>query len=387
MERTAKDIKHGAREAGEQARDWAENAGEDARDWFYNKAEALRSNGPDGEDIERNFERLKSKAQQGWNTARDEAREAAALARHRGYQYRDDISDDLQDRGQDMRRGAEQMKDQFQDWAQDRSHEFHGRFEQMRDRGQDWAQDRRREFQKWGREMEDQADRSGRDFKRRAQDLRDMGEDHFKNARREFRNGAEEWRHHGRHHLRNLERDVDDIGSRHDEHEEIAGRGRRRSVTETAKEGKSWWPQRHYEAEEGRDDMRPASSSTKASWWKAGSTSKDQAMEQFDQAKDHAQRGMGHLKDSLKETAESGRSWVSDKSGDIRDRFEHGKHQAEREFHDKFSRDRNYRHEQGRDYGERPQRASSVNSNDNWFHLDHSVDNRAYAGRGRERGM
>ncbi|KAK3812992.1 MAG: hypothetical protein J3Q66DRAFT_442253 [Benniella sp.] len=230
---------------------------------------------------------------------------------------------------------------------------------------------------KWGRELEDQADHTSRDWMRRAQDLRDAGEDRFKDAKREVRPRAEDMQEDGRRRFRKLERDVD--GShrgRFEERKEYAGRGSRRSVTEAAKEGRSWWPQR---------EDRYSEPEEKAPWWKAGSTSKDQAMEQFSQAKDHATRGMGHLKDSLKENAQSGRSWVSDKT----DQYEYGKHQAEREFHDKFSRDRHYRHEQGRDYGGLypHNHGTSLDSSDNWFHLSHGEDNRASAGRGRERGM
>ncbi|KAF9359074.1 hypothetical protein BGX34_008556 [Mortierella sp. NVP85] len=322
LEHSAKEMQRSARDTGEQACESAQNAGEETRDWFHDKAHALQSQGEqygyDKDNVERNFEKLKSKAQRGWNSARNGAREAASWARRRAGSYRphDRLLDDLQGRGREMRRDVEEMEDHFQDWAQDRSRELGDRFEDMRDRGQDWTLDRRREF-------EDQADPTGR----------------------------------------------------FEEREEYAGRGgRRSSVTEAAKEGKSWWPQR---------EDRYSEPEEKAPWWKAGSTSKDQAMEQFGQAKDHATRGM----DSLKETAQSGGSWVSDRTDEFKDQHEYGKHQAEREFHDKFSRDRHYRNEQGRDFGGRYPYNHGTSLDDNWFHLSHGEDNRASAGRGRERGM
>lgn len=428
VERSAKDVKRSARDTGERAHEWVQNADEETRDWLQDKSNAFRSGadqyGFDKEDVEHNFGRYKSS----WDTARDEARDGGFRA-PRAYQNRDDISDDLENRGRafwgprayqhrddfsedrDQHRGADQMRDS----SRNRSQELRGRLEGMKDRGQDWAQDRRREFRKWGRQVEDQADRSGRDFKRRAQDLRDAGEDRFKDAKRELRNKGEEMEDYGRRHLRKSGWNADDTRSRHttdrgvtaangsdavrgygrpseedggrrsrfDEHEEYVDRGGRRSVTEAAKEGKGWWPQHHHETDERRDGSRP--SSTKAPWWKAGSTSGDQALDQFGEAKDHARRGMGHLKDSLTEKAQSGRSWASDKTDDLKDRYEYGKQQAERELHDKFSRDRGYHHEQGRDFGERPHQEPAVHSDDNWFHLDRGESNRA--SRGRERGM
>ncbi|KAF9937561.1 hypothetical protein BGZ65_001380 [Modicella reniformis] len=250
IERPAKDVQQSARETEEQA-----------RDGFREKTSF------DKGDAERDFERLKSKARQGWKAARG-------------------------------------------------SHEMRGRFDEMREHGQDGTQDHRRDLQKWDREVDDQVNRSDRevddqvnrsdrDFKKQTKEMQDGAEDRLRNARREFRHGSEDLQHR---YARKFDHDVDEAGSRFgaaaggvggswgfgrpseddggrrgrfEEREEYAGRGGDnggggRSMIDVAKEGKSRRPWREYD--EGRDDTRSSSSSTGLSSRKAGSSSKNQAM-------------------------------------------------------------------------------------------------------------
>ncbi|KAI8597795.1 hypothetical protein EDD21DRAFT_384488 [Dissophora ornata] len=392
-EQSAKDLKRSARETGEQVRDWAQSTGEESRDWIREKANDVRDHGFNKEDVERGFDRFKSKARQGWDSAKDEAQGAWSRGER-------DMSREFQERGRDMRRGAEQMQDQAEEWVEDGSRQWRHRFEDMKDRGEDWAQDRRRDFQKLGRDAEDQFEQTRDDMKRRGKEARDFSEDRFRDSGRDIHDKAKDIQDRGRRQFQRFERDFEDDrttagagfgagwgwGSerpgyddgrrrRFEEREEYAGRGGhgfdsempRRSVTEAAREGKHWW-----------NHKNPADPYESAP--------KDQARDQFDQAKYHAQRGMEDLKDSVEEKAQNGRSWLADKTNDMKHRFDHGKQKVENELHEKFAHS-GYRGEQGRDMQDFGHNHASIYSHDNWFHYDHGEDNRASFGRGGERGM
>ncbi|KAI7824803.1 hypothetical protein BC939DRAFT_449273 [Gamsiella multidivaricata] len=419
-ERSAKDFKRSARQSGEHARDWAEDTAEDTHDWMREKKARLGQHGYDRDDVEHGFDKLRNKARQSWDSARDEAQDEWPHADAR----RREMGRDFKDYGRDMRRGAENMKDQAQDWVQDRSHEMRDRYEDMKDRGQDWVQDRRHDFERKGREAEGEYDHARTEAKRRGRNAWDRTEDRARDAGHDLRDRAEDMQDRGRRGVRKFEDEWDNARSRSRSGEHGAGsgagwgftgrsgedngnrRGRyeerddhdgrrfsdseapRRSVTEAAREGKHWWQNKNpSDSYESYDNSRP-SSGTQSSWWKAGSDSKEQAKSEFGHAKNHAQRGMGHFKDSVEEKAQGGRAWFEDKTNEAKHRFENGKKQAEHELHDKFGRSgAGYRGEQGRDFGGLDRDHGSVYSQDNWFHYDRGQDNRASADRGRERGM
>ncbi|KAF9563543.1 hypothetical protein EC968_004815 [Mortierella alpina] len=408
-ERTAKDFASNLKP--DEARKWASRAKDDTQDWFREKQQRARR--MDGDDVERGFDRFKNKARQSWDSARDE----------------------IQDRGREWRREGESMKDHARDWAQDRSRDMRGRFEDWKERGQDWANDRGQEGREMGREAGRHWDDFRQEARRQGQEARDFSEDRYRDAKRDIRNRAEDMQDHGRRQARKFEREFNDMRSRSrssdrtgaaagglgggwgfgrpgeddggrrgrfDEREEYAGRrgysgdrfdhGPRRSVTEAAKEGKSWW---HKNASDPYEYYDNSNRSGASSWWKAGSSAtKDDVRDQFEHAKHQAQRGADRFKDSVEDRAEAGRSWFADKTNEMKHKFEHGKHQAEQELHSKFARPHGaaYRDEQGRDYYGRMGRGmghnhASIYSQDNWFHYDHGEDNRASRGRARERGM
>ncbi|KAG0309812.1 hypothetical protein BGZ98_007546 [Dissophora globulifera] len=400
-ENSANDMKRAMRAKGEQARDWAENAREDGRDWAQEKAEAMRggTRGFDKEDMERGFDRFKSKARQNWDYGRDEFQDGRS-------------------------RGAREMKDQAKDWAQDRSREMRGGFDDMRDRAQNYSRNMRDRFDETKDRGEDWAQDRQRDARKLGREARDFAEDRYRDAQRDVRGRTMDMQNRGRREFQKLEGDFEyprsrsysrergrtedgwgfgsgrpgeDDGRRGriDRREEFAGhRGRgydsdmpHRSVMETAREGKHWWqPKDAADTDSYASyDSRPSPQSS--SWWKAGSASKDQTMDQFDHAKHHAQRGMDHLKDSVEEKAKSGRAWFAGKTDDMKQRFEHTKHQVDNGFHRKFARDAYSGGEQGRDFGGHGYNHASIYSNDNWFHYDHGEDNRSSASRGRQRGM
>ncbi|KAF9916356.1 hypothetical protein BX616_003988 [Lobosporangium transversale] len=414
-EKSAKDMKRTMREQGR-----------NTREWFDEKTHELNNNTDKGE-MEHGFDRLKDKARQGWENARDEAQDAWNRGTSHG-QY-----------------NGERWKDQTRDWVRDRSRDMHDRFEDMKDRSDDWAQDHRHDWRKMGRDAEDRFDQARHDLKRRGREFRESSEDYLHDAKRDVYNKGEDMWDRGRHQLHRAKRDVDDARSRwgpdddrvpgrssaaarwgpfedhgghrdhHDEKEEYAGRGyryqprydqfdtQRPSVTEAAKEGKHWWqPKSPADPYEYYDDNRQStfshpsrsSSSSASSWREAGSNSSDQAKEQLNQAKQYAEHGMGHLKDAVGEKAQYSRSWLSDKADELKDRFEQGKDRFENELNGKFAHEPtkgyNYYHDrQGRDFGGqyRHHNHASIYSNDNWFHYDHGENNRASAGRYRERGM
>ncbi|KAG0001777.1 hypothetical protein BGZ79_004164 [Entomortierella chlamydospora] len=408
-EKSAKDLKRSARETAEQARDRAQNISEDDRRWAYENVHNLppRDHAFDKDDIKRGFDRFKSKARRGWESARDEAQEAWKMARDEAQETWDhashDIPEEVKQRGRGMRRKAQQYKDEAQDWARSRSGEMRNRLEDMKEIGEDWAQDRRQEAQKFGREAEGYLNETLNDFKKYGQGARDSAEEHFNEAkddlRRRLRMFEDEFGN-ARSRSRSNDRSRWGSGSRPDEREEYAGRGydrryssddmpQRRSVAETAKEGKSWW--RHKNAADPYEfyDNIDNSKNNKEPWWKAGSPLKDQAMDEFKEAKNHAKRGMGHFKDSVEDVAQDGRSWAEDKAYNLKGRFEYGKHRVEDELRDKFSRGDNDRGEEGRDIGDfygGNRNRSSVYSNDNWFHYDRG-ENKTMGDRGHERGM
>ncbi|KAF9957886.1 hypothetical protein BGZ72_001232 [Mortierella alpina] len=408
-EKTAKDFASNLKP--DEARKWASRAKDDTQDWF--REQQHRARRFDGDDVERGFDRFKSKARQSWDSARDEIR----------------------DRSRDWRHQSENMKDQTQDWAQDRSRDMRSRFEDWKDRGQDWADDRGKEGREMGREAGRHWDHFRQEAKKQGQEARDFSEDRFRDAKRDIRNRAEDMQDHGRRQARKFERDFDDARSRSrssdrtgaaaggfgagwgygrpeaddrgrrgrfDEREEYAGRrghsgdrfdsGAHRSVTEAAKEGKSWWHKNASDPYEHYDENKRSGSS---SWWKAGSSAtKEDARDQFEHAKHQVQRGADRFKDSVEDRAEAGRSWFADTTNELKHKFENGKQQAEQELHSKFARPYGaaYRDEQGRDYYGGLGRGAghnhaSIYSQDNWFHYDHGEDNRASRGRTRERGM
>ncbi|KAI1320851.1 hypothetical protein EDD11_009808 [Mortierella claussenii] len=419
LNKSTDEWKRSAQHSGEQARDWAQNKGEDARDWVQDKTQqasrAAHRQQPqdfDKDDLERGWDRFRSKARQGWENTRDEAQDAW----DRGSR---DIPRDIEHRGREFRRNAESMKEQAQDWTRDRSREARGRFDDWKDHTEDWAQDRRRDARKWGREAEDQFNRTRSEFKRRGEEARDASEDRFKDAGRDLRHKAEDFKDEGHRQYRRFGRDFDDARSRshsgeraaagagtgwgfsegrrpYDDREDYEGNGRR-SVTEAAREGKHWWQHKSaadpYEPYDNYNNSQQRPSSSSAQWWKAGSEAQDQAKDQFDHAKRHAEHGVGRFKDSLEEKAQSGRSWVADKSNDLKNRFEDGKQRFENDMREKFAHDgpnsgAHYRgREQGREFRDYDDHHhGSLYSNDSWFHYGHGENNRS-SGRGRERGM
>ncbi|KAF9936764.1 hypothetical protein BGZ67_002035 [Mortierella alpina] len=408
-EKTAKDFASNLKP--DEARKWASRAKDDTQDWF--REQQHRARRFDGDDVERGFDRFKNKARQSWDSARDEIR----------------------DRGRDWRYQSDNMKDPAQDWAQDRSREMRGRFEDWKERGQDWANDRGKEGREMGREAGRHWDHFRQEAKRQGQEARDFSQDRYRDAKRDIRNRSEDMEDHGRRHVNKFERDFNDSRSRSrssdrtgaaagglgggwgygrpgeddggrrgrfDEREEYAGRrghssdrfdnGPHRSVTEAAKEGKSWWHKNASDPYEQYDSSNRSGSST---WWKAGSSAtKDDARDQFEHAKHQVQRGADRFKDSVEDRTEAGRSWFADKTNELKHTFEHSKQQAEQELHSKFARPHGtaYRDEQGRDYYGGMGRGvghnhASIYSQDNWFHYDHGEDNRTSRGRARERGM
>ncbi|KAG0265029.1 hypothetical protein BG011_005596 [Mortierella polycephala] len=451
VEKSAKDMKRSAREMGEDARDWVKDSGEDARDWARDRTRKL-----DKDDIERGADQVKARARRGWDTIGDEVNSRGRGMKRQAESLKDQTQDWAQDRSRQWQGRAKEMKDRGQDWAQDRSRDMKDRFEEMKDRGEemkdrgeDWARDRQRDAQRYGQRAEDRFDQARDEFNRRGREARDFSEDQFKDAKRDVRNRAEDMQDYGRRQSRKFEHELDDtrlrtrpddrsadtgagsfgagwgfgragqpgedVGGRRgrfEEREEYAGRsGRprerswsstrwgdrgdrfdsepRRSVTEAAREGKHWWQHKDVaDPYEAYDRERPSSSP----WWKAGSASQERAQGEFEDAKHHAQRGFEHVKDTVEEKAQSGRSWLNEKTNEFKHRFDHGDQYANNEIRDKLGRaGSGYRNEQGRDFGGMGRNMghnhASIYSNDSWFHYDHGEDNRASAGRGRERGM
>jgi gas vesicle protein len=420
VEKSAKDFSKAARQTGEDAKDWARQTGEDAKDWA---AKQQRSHsGFNRHDVERGFERFKSRAQDGSYNAREDMNDAFENGR----------SSRL---GRDARRKFDSWKDSAEDWAQDRSREARGSFERAKNSAQDWTQDRgyesrqigrdvenrlddaRREFKKYGREAENRFDDARDELKKHGREARDFSEDRFRDARRDIRNRAEDLQDHGRRQFHKFEREVDDRtngrGSggwgfggdrnsedyggrrgRYEEREEYGGRGGgwkiddtrpRRSVTEAAKEGKHWWSSsspRHSSAADPYESY-DRDTNNRSTWWKAGSgpSIEESVQDQFDQAKHQVRRGTDRFRENVDDKMHETQSWFDDTKHDLQDRFQHAKH----DLRNKFA------HDQGREFrgfgkGVGGHNHESIYSHDNWFHYDHGEEATAAGGARRGRG-
>ncbi|KAG9071347.1 hypothetical protein KI688_005558 [Linnemannia hyalina] len=430
VEKGAKDLSKTARQTGEDAKDWA------------------RSNsGFDRHDVERGFERFKSKAQDEWDNARDEMNDVyengrssrfGRDARHKFESWKDSAEDWAEDRSRDARGTFERNKDSAQDWAEDRSRDARRNFNRAKGSAQDWAQDRgyesrqigrdfenrfddtRSEFKKYGREAENQFGNARDEVKKHGREARDFSEDRFRDARRDIRNRAEDLQDHGRRQLHKFEHEADDrTGDRHggwgfegdrntedfggrrgryEEREEYGGRRDgwnaddsrpRRSVTEAAKEGKSWWSSsspRHNSAADPYESY-DRDTNNRSTWWKAGSGTsgpslKDSARDEFSHLKHQARRGADRIYDNVDDKVQDGQSWLAGTKHDLQDRFQHAKH----DMRNKFA------HDQGREFGGLGKAGGhnheSIYSHDNWFHYDHGEEAMAGGRRGRgERGL
>ncbi|KAH7058494.1 hypothetical protein BKA57DRAFT_519723 [Linnemannia elongata] len=358
-----KSVENGAKDLGKAARETRE----DAKDW------ARSHSGFDRHDVERGFERFKSKAQGEWDNARDEMNDVyengrssrfGRNARRKFDSWKDSAEDWAEDRSRDARGNFERTKNSAQDWAQDRSREARGNFNRAKGSAQDWAQDRgyesrqigrevenrfddaRSEFKKYGREAENRFDdaryelkKHGReaenrfddarhDVKKHGREARDFSEDRFRDARRDIRNRAEDLQDHGRRQFHKFERDVDDRTGGHrggwtsggDRNTEDFGgrRGRYEEREEYGGRGGSW----------NVDDSRPRRSVTEAAkegkhWWSSSSPRHNSAADPYESYdRDTNNRstwwkaGSGPSGPSLEDSA--------------RDEFSHLKHQARR---------------------------------------------------------
>ncbi|KAG0284394.1 hypothetical protein BGZ96_011224 [Linnemannia gamsii] len=437
-EKSAKDFSKAARQTGEDAKDWARQTGEDAKDWA---AKQQRSHsGFDRHDVERGFERFKSRTQDGWDNAREDVNDAFENGR----------SSRL---GRDARRKYESWKDSAEDWADDRSRDARGNFERAKSSAQDWAQGRgyesrqigrdaenrfenarsgfkkygreaenrfddvRSDFKKYGRDVENRFDDTRHELKKHGREARDYSEDRFRDAKRDIRNRSEDLQDHGRRQFHEFGREVDgrtngrgsggwgfggdrnaeDYGGRrgrYEEREEYGGRGGgwnvddsrpRRSVTEAAKEGKHWWSAsspRHSNAADPYESY-DRDANNRSTWWKAGSgpSIEESARDQFDHVKQQARRGTDRLRENVDDKMHGTHSWLDGTKHDLQDRFQHAKH----DMRNKFA------HDQGREFGGLGKGVGghnheSIYSNDNWFHYDHGEEAATAGGARRGRG-
>ncbi|KAG0379210.1 hypothetical protein BGX24_001318 [Mortierella sp. AD032] len=387
VEKGAKDLSNAARRTGEDAKDWARS-----------------HSGFDRHDVERGFDRFKTRAQDGWENARDEVSDAFENGRSSRV-------------GRDARRKFDSWKDSAEDWAEDSSREARGSFERAKDNAKDWTEDRRHDARRVGRDVEDHFDDARHEFKQRGREAREFSEDRFRDARRDIRNRAEDVQDHGRRQFHKFEREVDDHTNgrgwgfggrntedfggrrgRYEEREEYGGRGGgswnidsqppRQSVTEAAKEGKHWWSSsspRHNSAADPYESY-DRDTTRSSSWWKAGSgPSTDRLRDNVDDLKHQARRSTDRLRDNIDDKVHESHSWLADTKHDLNDRLEHAKH----DLRNKFAHEK-----QGRDFGgfgRGGHNHESIYSHDNWFHYDHGEDATATAGGGRrgrgERGL
>ncbi|KAF9327997.1 hypothetical protein BG006_008770 [Podila minutissima] len=410
-DKEANDLKKSAQETGEHVKHWwqsaerdaekhakefkgsAQETGENARDWFQDQGRRMHREASNygRDDFERGFDRFKNKARQDWSNARDE----------------------VESRGRTVQKNLEDARDQGQKWVRDRSREEKDRLHNLGDQGQEWtrewADERRHDIESVGRDLGDRFDDAKHDYKKFGREAREYGEDRFRDARRDIRNRADDVKDHGLRQFNRFEQEADRAGSwghgrREGDDRDQRGWGYgnfggsryeqydnepRRSVTEAAKEGRHWW--QHKDAAdpyESYDRQRPSSGGT---WWKGSSSATqatDKMSDDFDRSRRQVKRNVEDLRDRAEDTAENGRSWLSDKTHQLKDRFEHGKSDFQNKLGELTAH--GYREEQGRDFGGRfgaTHNHASIYSDDYWFHSDHSADAPRSGRRGGDRGL
>ncbi|KAG0034651.1 hypothetical protein BGZ81_003695 [Podila clonocystis] len=402
-EKHADDLKRSAQDTSDHAKHWwqsaerdaekhakefkrsAQEKGENARDWFQGQGRRMHREASNygRDDFERGFDRFKNKAR-----------------------------DEVESRGRTIQKNLEDTRDEGQKWVRDRSREAQDHLHNFGDQGQEWtrewADERRHDIENAGRNLGDRFDDANHDFKKFGREAREYSEDRFRDARRDIRNRTDDVKDHGRRQLGRFEQEADRTGSwghgrREGDDRDQRGWGRgdfgsryeqydnepRRSVTEAAKESRHWW--QHKDAAdpyESYDRQRPSSGE---SWWKGSSSAtqtKDKVSDDFDHARRQVKRNVEDLRNRAEDKVENGRSWLADKTYQMKDRFEHGTRDVQNKLGELTAH--GYREEQGRDFGGRfgaTHNHSSIYSDDYWFHSDHSADAPRSGRRGGDRGL